>query len=245
MKKVLRFDNSIIAIIGIRSGSKGIKDKNIKLLSGKPLVYWIIKSALNTPEIDRIIVSTDSIEYAEIAKHSGAEVPFIRPKEISTDTSTDYEYVTHCLKYLEEVENVIPEVALRLMATVPMQKSQDLSQIIKNCRGADNVDSSVIVAEAKQIPQKALKIIDSSEGYSHLVSYNDGTGTGVSPTPRQKYEKAYFRANAIAFKPRILKETGTLTGEYVVPHIISSDEVVDIDTEIDFQFAEFLMQKND
>lgn len=228
----------------MRSGSKGIIDKNIKLLNGKPLIYWIVTTALNTPEIERVIVSTDSKKYAEIAKNCGAEVPFIRPKELSGDLSTDFEYVSHCLKYLEENEKVIPEVALRLMATVPSQKSKDLSKIISNCLASDEIDSSVIVSEARQTPQKALKIIETNEGGKRLVSYETGTGIGVSPTPRQKYEKAYFRANAIAFKPRVINNTGTLTGNFVIPHVISPDEVIDIDCAKDFQFAEFLMQGN-
>lgn len=235
----------IVAIIGARSGSKSIKDKNIRLLNGQPLIFWIIKAAINTPEINRVIVSTDSQEYAAIARNCGAEVPFIRPKKISGDTSTDFEYVSHCLKYLEDKEKLIPRLVLRLMATVPLQKSIDLSKIIKNCLISEDIDSSVIVAEARQTPRKALKIIKTHQGLERLVSYQDGTGEGVSPTPRQSYEKAYFRANAIAFKPHVIKTTGTLTGKNVVPHVIPPDEVIDIDTEIDFQFAEFLIQKND
>ena len=245
MKPLNLFGNSITAIIGIRSGSKGIIDKNIKMLNGKPLIYWIVTTALNTPEIERVIVSTDSKKYAKIAKKCGAEVPFLRPVELSGDLSTDFDYVRHCLKYLEDEEKIIPEVALRLMATVPSQKSEDLSKIISNCLASDEIDSSVIVAEARQTPQKALKIIETDEGDKRLVSYETGTGIGVSPTPRQQYEKAYFRANAIAFKPRVISESGTLTGNNVTPHIIPSDEAIDIDTELDFQFVEFLMKKNE
>ena len=110
---------------------------------------------------------------------------------------------------------------------------------------SDEIDSSVIVAEARQTPQKALKIIETDEGDKRLVSYETGTGIGVSPTPRQQYEKAYFRANAIAFKPRVISGSGTLTGNNVTPHIIPSHEAIDIDTELDFQFVEFLMKKNE
>ena len=237
--------DKIVAIIGARSGSKSVKDKNIRHLNGQPLIFWIIQTAINTPEIDRVIVSTDSEEYATIARSCGAEVPFIRPEKISGDLSTDFEYVSHCLEYLESQEQLVPRVALRLMATVPSQKSKDLSQIIKNCLQSDEVDSSVIVAEARQTPQKALKIVQNSEGYERLVSYEDGTGLGVNPTARQRYDKAYFRANAIAFKPRVIRTTGTITGENIIPHVISASDVIDIDSELDFQFAEFQMQQND
>jgi N-acylneuraminate cytidylyltransferase/CMP-N,N'-diacetyllegionaminic acid synthase len=244
MKSLNISKNSTIAIIGIRSGSKGLIDKNIKLLNGKPLIYWIVKTALNTPEINRVIVSTDSEKYAEIAKSCGAEVPFLRPAEISGDTSTDFEYVNHCLAYLKDVEKITPRVALRLMATVPFQKSQDLSKIIHNCLN-NNVDSSVIVTEARQNPKKALKIIKTENGEKRLVSYITETGVDVTPTLRQDHDKAYFRANAIAFNPRVVSTTGTLTGNIVIPHIISNDEFIDIDSKADFEFAEFLMMKND
>ena len=93
-------NDKIVAIIGARSGSKSVKDKNIRHLNGQPLIFWIIQTAINTPEIDRVIVSTDSEEYATIARSCGAEVPFIRPEKISGDLSTDFEYVSHCLEYL-------------------------------------------------------------------------------------------------------------------------------------------------
>lgn len=234
--------NDVISIIGIRSGSKSVVDKNIRNLNGKPLVYWIIKTALNTPEIGRVIVSTDSEKYAKIADECGAETPFIRPANLSKDLSTDFDYVKHCLDYLREEEQVVPEIAVRLMATVPFQRSADISDIIKNCRSKPEIDSSVIVAEGRQNPMKALKIVTLENGERRLVSYTTGLAAGVSPTARQSHEKAYFRANAIAFKPRVVSQTKTLTGNNIIPHIIPTNLALDIDSEIDFQFAEFLMQ---
>ena len=89
----------VLGIIGIRSGSKGVKDKNIKLLFGKPLVKWIIDTAQKSKSINRLIVSTDSIEYAKIIKGFGVEVPCLRPSELALDHSTDIEYVIQvCFK---------------------------------------------------------------------------------------------------------------------------------------------------
>ena len=237
-------ENLIIAIIGIRSGSKTIKDKNIKILNGKPLVHWIIEAAFNTPEIQRVIVSTDSERYAKIARDAGASVPFLRPKEFSTDASPDYDYVKHCLDYLNQRENIFPDIAVRLMATVPLQRPSDISAIIQNCLEREEVDSSVIVAEARQHPMKALKIIKGKKCKDQLVGFQCGSAKGVSPEPRQQYTPAYFRANAIAFKPRVINRSGTLTGELVVPHITNPDFAIDIDTEYDFKFVEFLLSEN-
>ena len=89
----------IIAIIGARSGSKGVQNKNIKEIHGKPLISLIIKTALASKKINRVIVSTDSKDYAEIARKFGAEAPFLRPVEISGDKSTDFELFSHSLNW--------------------------------------------------------------------------------------------------------------------------------------------------
>ena len=93
----------ILAIVPARSGSKGLADKNIKNLNGKPLMAWSIGAGLRSQYIDKLIVSTDSTKYAEIAADFGAEVPFIRPKEISTDTSSRREVIAHALNFLQTV----------------------------------------------------------------------------------------------------------------------------------------------
>ena len=92
MKKVL-------AIIPARAGSKGVKNKNIKSLDGKPLILYTIEEAKKSDQIDKIVVSTDSTEIAELSKKNGVEVPFIRPKELPTDSSLTYDVVKHCIEY--------------------------------------------------------------------------------------------------------------------------------------------------
>src|SRR6056300_1491580 len=96
-----------IAVIPARSGSKGLNNKNIKIMQGKPLIYWSIKAGISNNLIDRVIVSTDSNLYANIAKKYGAEVPFLRPKKISKDNSTDYEFFTHVIKKLKLTEDCL------------------------------------------------------------------------------------------------------------------------------------------
>ena len=96
MKKL----NKLIALIPARSGSQRIKDKNIINFFGKPLIYYSIKSAINSGIFDKIIVCTDSLKYANISKKYGAHVPFIRPKKISKSSSSDFEWVSHAINYL-------------------------------------------------------------------------------------------------------------------------------------------------
>ena len=95
-------DKSFIAIIPARSGSKGLPNKNVKELNSKPLIAWSIETALSCKYIDEVMVSTDSELYAKIAKDYGANVPFIRPAEIATDTASRREVIEHVIKYYQQ-----------------------------------------------------------------------------------------------------------------------------------------------
>lgn len=231
----------IIAIIGARSGSKGLPHKNIKPLAGKPLMAWIIQAAKKSNYIQRVFVSTDSEEYAAIARQHGAETPFLRSAEISQDSSLDIDYIKHALQWLQQNENYIPDIVVRLLPTTPLQTSEDMDACIEQLLDKD-VDSAVVIAEARQHPAKALKIIEDRNGETSLVSYISGTGKDVNPISRQSYPKAYFRANVIVTRTKLIN-VGLLTGEEVAYHIIPQERAVDIDSEVDFLIAEILIKK--
>ena len=116
---------SIIAFIFARGGSKGLPDKNIKFFNGKPLIAWSIEHAKAVNRIDRVIVSTDSEEIARIAREHGAEVPFMRPKELSGDFLGTHEVVGHALKWLEDFGDAV-DYACCIYATAPMIQASDL-----------------------------------------------------------------------------------------------------------------------
>lgn len=237
----------VLALIGARSGSKGVPNKNIRPIAGKPLMAWIIDAAKNAELVDRVVVSTDSEEYAEVARRYGAEVPFLRPKEISSDNSTDIEYILHALDWLKSNENYIPDIVLRLVPTVPMQLSEDIDACIRALADDPEADSAMVVAEALQHPQKAMKLADDGRGGKKLVSYISGSGSDAGPLLRQKYEKAYFRANVVASRLRTIREMNSLSGNLVRYHIIPQDRSIDVDSELDFFIAGKLlerMQKN-
>jgi CMP-N,N'-diacetyllegionaminic acid synthase len=232
----------VMGIIGIRSGSKGVPNKNIKLLAGKPLVGWIIDTAKKSKYINRLVVSTDSQEYADIASSIGAEVPYLRPKNLAADNSPEFEYVKHMIEWLQENESYKPDIVVRMMATTPMQVIEDIDTIIEMLIDNKLLDSAVVISESTQHPMKALKIVNNKDGDKRLVSYFSESGLEVTPTLRQSYEKAYFRANVIAFNTKILHDTNSLTGNEVGYQIVSQEAAVDIDSDLDFSFAEFLMK---
>ena len=121
---------SICAFIFARSGSKRIPQKNIKLLAGKPLIAWSIKACLSISAIERVIVSTDSIKVANIAKYYGAEVPFIRPKHLSKDNSNELSAWKHAITYLQNKENYYPKYILSVPTTSPLRDSKDIKKCI-------------------------------------------------------------------------------------------------------------------
>lgn len=230
-------NKKILAIIGIRSGSKGLKNKNIKILGNKPLVAWIIKAAKSSKLINKIIVSTDNSKYRNIAKKYGAEAPFLRPKKYAKDSSSEIEFIKHSLKWLKNNENYSPDLVLRLLATVPFQKSKDLDLLIKQIF-KKKLNSAVIITEAKQHPRKALKIKDNK-----LVNYFTEKGKDVGANNnRQNYSTAFFRANVIAFKPKIINQFNSLTDDNVGFLKINNKKFIDIDDINDFKLAEYYLK---
>ncbi|OGG48345.1 hypothetical protein A3D66_02205 [Candidatus Kaiserbacteria bacterium RIFCSPHIGHO2_02_FULL_50_9] len=233
----------ILGIIGARSGSKGVPDKNIKLLDGKPLVGRIIEKAKKSAYINRVLVSTDSQQYADIAKQYGADTPFLRPAELAIDKSPELEYVKQALEWLEKNEGYTPDIVVRLMATVPLQTTEDIDGCIEALLKDPDADSAVVIAEARQHPVKALKLMDDGKGGKKLVTYFGESGREVTPIARQNYEKAYFRANIIACWRDTITKTDSLTGDLVRYHIISQERAVDIDSPADFFIAEELLKR--
>ena len=236
---------NILGIIGARSGSRGVKDKNIRQLLGKPLIGRIIETSKESKYISRVIVSTDSKYYADIAREFGAEVPFLRPEEFSFDLSSDYDYVLHAVKWLKSNENYEPDIVVRLMATVPLQTTEDIDLCIEELMKDSSAHSAVVISEACQHPFKALKLVDDKKGGHYLVSYFSESGREVTPVARQNYEKAYFRSNIIACRLNTIYSTDSLTGDRVRYHIIPQERALDIDSEMDFIVTEELIKRLD
>ena len=232
----------VLGIVGVRSGSKGVPDKNIKKLSGKPLVGWILDAARNSKYLNRIVVSTDSEEYAALASSYGAEAPYLRPGELATDKSPEFEYVKHMVEWLDLNEGYRPDIIVRMMATVPLQTSADIDAVIEKLIADPKADSAVVIAEARQHPVKALKIVDDGEGGERLVTYFSDSGREVTPIARQNYQKAYFRTNVLACRRQVVFDTDSLTGDLVRYHVIPQERAVDIDNQIDFSIVEHLIK---
>ena len=131
----------ILAIIPARSGSKSVPNKNIREICGKPMLAYSIEHALSSKYINRVILSTDSLEYKKIGLKYGAEVPFLRPFEYATDDATDFDVFNHALSYLKEKEGYIPDIVVQLRPTYPIRNVVDIDNMIKILINNLDIDS--------------------------------------------------------------------------------------------------------
>lgn len=233
----------VLAVIGVRSGSRGLPGKNLRPLAGHPLLAWIVATAVRAEHVTRVLVTTDAQDLADVARAYGAETPFLRPAELATDTATDVEHVRHALGWLEEHEGYVPDVVVRLLATVPTQLPEDVDAAVELLLSDPEATSAVVVTEARQHPMKSLRI-DDVDGRRALHPFLPG-GAGAEPTARQGYAPAYVRGNVVATRPAVVHTTGTLTGGLPVAHVVERDRIVDIDTELDLELAEIVLARHE
>jgi N-acylneuraminate cytidylyltransferase len=228
----------ILCIIPARSGSKGIQHKNIRDFKGKPLISWTIEQAqrcLYSTNM-RIIVSTDSQEYANIAKQYGAEVPFLRPSDISHDSSTDYEYISHAYDWLIKYENYYPDIILQLRPTQPCRKIETIEECLKifidNYKSYDSLRS---VIETEKSP---FKMYLKENNYLKPLFYQINDIKEPYNQCRQFIPRAFLHNGYIdILKPSILKNK-TISGDKIYPFIMNKTDSIDIDTEEDWYKAE-------
>jgi CMP-N,N'-diacetyllegionaminic acid synthase len=150
-------DENILAVITARGGSKSIPGKNIKPLAGKPLIAWTIETALQCKELCRVIVSTDDQKIANVARQWGAEVPFIRPSQLSQDDSSHISVILHTIHWLEDKEGFCPDFILLLQPTSPFRNVEDVHQTIQLAIKHDAI-AVMSVCEATKHPNKTYKI---------------------------------------------------------------------------------------
>ena len=219
-------NEKIVAIIIARGGSKSIPRKNVLPLHGKPLIAWPIDLAKSISQIDRVIVSTDDDEIANIAKQYGAEVPFKRPAELAEDETPTLPVLEHCIRYLENEENYFPDIVLLFYPTSPFLKRERVEEAIEMLEN-ENYQSVVSV----------------TEDYKHYWIKNNGNAKRLyplHPVNRQYAIPAYKEDGAIYFSRRdVIIEKRTLVDESNCGLlIVKENEHIDIDDPADFAKAE-------
>jgi len=227
----------VLAIIPARGGSKGLPRKNIKMLNGKPLIGWTIEQGLSTTEIDTVVVSTDSEEIAEISRSLGAEVPFLRPSVLATDTATSISVVEHCIEFYKNELNQEFDIIVLLEATSPLREVNDLSRmLIKFVDQYDQCDAVISVGEVSEHPSIVKKI--NNNGF--LVSILSET---ESVTRRQDNSVVYFPyCVAYIVKREVLLETQSFYPVKALPYLINRYQCYEIDDIYDFLAIENIMK---
>ena len=225
-----------LAFIFARGGSQGLPNKNILPFCGKPLIGWSIEHALQVDGIDRVIVSTDSEEIASIAKQFGAEVPFLRPSELASDTSPEIHSWKHALNFLVNREGKIPESMVSIPATAPLRKVADIERCIGEYEGG-SADVVLTIVESGRNPFFNM-VQPTVDGTFELV------GSDTSKICRRQDAPAVFDVATVAYVANtsfILNAESLFSGR-VSAVKISREHALDIDTALDFRIAELLMR---
>lgn len=222
-----------IAIIPARSGSKGIPDKNIKELYGKPLIAWTIEAALKSKMYDEVMVSTDSKEYADISKKYGASVPFLRSSENSSDTSSSWDAVREVLCNYKDMGNEFDTFTL-LQPTSPLRSAGDITGSFSMMK-EKNARTIVSVCETQDSPYTCNTLPKS-------MSMSDFFIEEYKNTRRQDLPKCYKLNGAIYLsKVDDFLKDGDIYSGGCYAYIMDDKRSVDIDTELDFKIAELLI----
>ncbi len=230
---------NVIGFIFARGGSKGLPDKNIRLLGGKPLITWAIEHAKAVKRIRRVIVSTDSQEIVSVARDYGAEVPFLRPADLATDNSPEWLAWRHALSFLKETEGSLPEAMVSVPTTAPLRLPVDIENCLDEYAKGE-ADMVVTVTDAHRNP------------YFNMVKANaDGTVGLVIPlqsgvTRRQDAPAVYDVATVayVANPAFVFSHQAIFAGRVRAVHV-PVERAIDIDTLLDFEIAEMLLNKRE
>ena len=221
---------SLLALIPARGGSKGIPRKNIRPFCGKPLLQWSIDVALSSPSVDRLVVSTDDPEIAEVARAGGAEVPFLRPPELAADTTPGIAPVLHALQLFPEVSEV-----LLLQPTSPLRQVDDVEAIVALHRQSGR-DAVVSVVPSSKHPAWMFSL-SLEHALEPLVAHSEAAC-------RQLLQPAYVLNGALYLASRFfLERERTFLTANTMGYVMPPERSVDIDSPLDWQWGEFLMQQ--
>jgi N-acylneuraminate cytidylyltransferase len=225
----------VLALIPARGGSKSIPRKNLRQLGGLPMIAHSIAQAKQSRLIDRVIVTTDDAEIADVARQHGAEVPFMRPAEFAQDLSTDYEFVRHALIWLRDNENYVPDLVVQLRPTTPVRDVRMIDNAIEAIKGRSDADSLRAVVKCCFTPYKMWHL--SEDGNLRQLLTLDGVHEPYNQ-PRQILPEVVQQDGFIDIvRSRTIFEQDSITGRNVLPFFIDK-ESIDIDEEHELRDAD-------
>lgn len=229
----------ILGTICCRGGSKGVPGKNIKLLNGLPLISYTIYSAKKTKLINDLIISTDSIEIADIAKQFGAAVPFMRPSDLASDTASKWPVFIHAVEEYEKLTGKEVEYLVDLDVTVPLKSAEDIDGAIQLAMNNQDVDVVITGYEPERNPYFNMMEIN-EDGFAEIVKKSS------KPIVRRQDAPQVYSLTPAAY---VVKKSALYNFEHwskakCMIYPMPRERAIDIDTEIDFKIVEFLINQN-
>lgn len=232
--------NRVIALIPARSGSKRIKNKNIKLLGAHPLIAYTITVAKRARIFDRIIVSTENEKIAKIAEYYGAEVPFLRPNEFAQDSSLDIKWIKYTLQKLNVIESKISYFSI-LRPTSPFRTVPMIHKAWQLFLKDKNADSLRAVEKCSQHPAKMWFV--SANRMKPVIKNPDSKSIEWYSTPMQALPEIYAQNSSLEIaKCSIPLETNSISGQEIIPFKTSGFDGFDLNIEKDWIYAEYLIK---
>jgi CMP-N-acetylneuraminic acid synthetase len=223
------------AYIFARGGSKGLPNKNIRLIAGKPLIAWSIEQALSVDQIDSVIVSTDSEEIATISREFGAIVPFMRPQEISGDSSPEWSAWQHALRHFQDSHGFLPEAFVSIPATAPLRLVSDIERCISEFESV-KPDAVITMTESRRNPYFNM-VLENSNGFVNLV------GNSESKIVRRQDAPPVYDITTVCYvlNPEFILTHDSIFDGKVTGVQIPAERALDIDDMYDFQIADFFL----
>jgi len=227
----------ILGVIPARGGSKGIPRKNLYPIAGKPLIAYTIEAALASEMLTDTIVSTDDEEIARVSRAFGAEVPFMRPPELATDSAQAVPTIQHAVREMEKLRDVTFDVVVMLQPTTPLRTAGDIDACLRKLLETDADSVISVVDVGGHHPMRMKKIVDDV-----LVDYDT---EAIENMPRQDLPPVYLRAGSVyATRRDVLMEQNSFKGSISRPYIIPPNRAVNIDTMEDMIIAEWRIQND-
>lgn len=227
----------VLATVTARGGSKRIPRKSIVPLVGKPALAYVVEALKKAKRVTRIIVDTDDAEMAEVGRKAGAEIPFMRPAHLATDTASHTAVLQYELDFLKEKEGYVPDAMVLVQPTSPLVSPEEIDRCIE-LLFAEHLDSVESVFEVPtHFHPFAQRIID-REGFTHFLFEKERAES------KRTHNKpaTYAMGNVYCFRPSNLERFGTIQGEKSKSVVIERRNAVDIDEPFDIEIAETILK---
>lgn len=229
----------VLALIPARGGSKGIPRKNLKLMAGKPLVQYTIERALEAVRVDRVVVSTDDTEIAEVARRCGAEVPFLRPEELSGDNSPEWPMMEHCLDFLERAEGWKADLLVYLRPTMPLRNPGEIDKAVTTLLSRPDLDCVRTTRPAPYPPYWMYR-----RDKDGLMEPFDPCVKPFQYSYRQDLPEVICADGSVdVTRVEVLRKIRRTSGGRVFALHRDEKYQVDIDTLEDWEFCEYLLKR--